>query len=82
MSLEHAPVRFVRLKAVMGLTGLSASSIYDLMALKEFPASVPLSTNRRGWVLAEIESWQKERLEKRDTGAAVRSTRGRPRKVA
>jgi len=47
-------------------TGLSRSTIYELMAVGGFPKPVPLTPRSVGWIEAEIVRWQRERIEARD----------------
>ena len=54
--------RFVRLAAVRQMTGLGRSTIYRLMAARQFPASVQLSSRAVGWRLSDLEQWSRARL--------------------
>jgi prophage regulatory protein len=47
-------------------TGLSRSTIYELMAAGGFPKPVPLTPRSVGWIEADIVRWQRERIEARD----------------
>jgi predicted DNA-binding transcriptional regulator AlpA len=62
--------RVVRIRRLRTLTGLSNSSIYDLIVKDQFPAPIPLSERRVGWVLDEVDA----RIETRicSAGSAVR----------
>ncbi len=53
--------RFLSLRSVKDQTSLSRTSIYRLMALAKFPASVPLG-GRVAWLSAEVEAWCLERV--------------------
>lgn len=53
--------RFLHLRSVISLTSLSRTTIYRLMALAQFPASVPLG-GRVSWVESEIEAWCLEKI--------------------
>jgi prophage regulatory protein len=57
---------FLRRPVVEARTGLSRSSIYDLIATGEFPKPVPLGRRTVGWLESEIADWQKQRIAKRD----------------
>ena len=48
---------FLRLKAVMAKTGLSRSSLYEMIAEGRFPRQVPLSERRVGWRVSEVQRW-------------------------
>ncbi len=64
---EIIPMRFLRLKEVMSLTGLGRSTIYKFMADDtDFPKSVPLGGRAVAWVESEIEEWMESRLSMRD----------------
>ncbi|WP_035976842.1 AlpA family transcriptional regulator [Bradyrhizobium sp. th.b2] len=54
--------QFWRLPKVQQETGLSRSSIYELMAAKQFPKSFPLTERCVAWVSAEVEQWKADRL--------------------
>jgi prophage regulatory protein len=59
----QASYRILNLKAVIELTGLSRSTIYDLMSVKSprhdasFPKRIQLTTNRVGWIEQEVQEW-------------------------
>jgi prophage regulatory protein len=66
--------RFVRIKEVVKLTGLSRTSIWRLSRRGGFPRAVMLSGadgKIRAWVLAEIVAWMRSRVAERDAGAAA-----------
>jgi prophage regulatory protein len=62
---EHGQV-FLRRRAVEARTGLSRSSIYDLIAAGRFPKPVPLGRRTVAWIEAEVTDWQKHRVIERD----------------
>lgn len=59
-------MKILRLTDVIDLTGLGRSSIYKLMAVGDFPLSVPLFNRSVGWVEQEVLDWIKKRIERRD----------------
>lgn len=59
-------MRIIRLKEVMTMTGLSRSTLYNLLAEEKFPKSVSLGDRARGFVLSEVEDWIRERIAERD----------------
>lgn len=65
-----AAQRLMRIREVIQKTGLSKSSIYDLMAQGHFPKTIRLSPNANGRCVAflesEIESWIAERIAARN----------------
>lgn len=59
--------RFLRRPEVCKLTGLSVSSLYDMMSKGDFPKNVPISKRLVVWSEREVQSWIAARLEGRDT---------------
>lgn len=57
---------FIRLREVKARTSMSKSTIYALAKRDEFPKPVKLGEQASAWVLEEVESWQRERIERRD----------------
>ena len=49
--------RHLRRPAVQEMTGLSRSTIYDLMAKKLFPRPIKLTGKAVGWSEAKIQDW-------------------------
>jgi len=43
------------------LTGLSVVTIWRRMKAGDFPLSVQLTPNKKGWFLDEIETWMESR---------------------
>ena len=62
------PIRFIRIRDVMGLTGISKSHIYHLSATSDFPKRVSLvpGGSAVGWVESEILGWVDQRIKARD----------------
>lgn len=58
-------MKILRLKAVMGMTGLARSTIYKYMSAGQFPKQTKLGLRCVGWLCAEVEAWITERLEAR-----------------
>lgn len=57
--------RFLRLREVLNLTGLSRSQTYRLEAAKKFPQRVKLGDSpgtASAWLDTEIAEWQAERV--------------------
>lgn len=55
-------VSFLRLPEVKAVTGLSKTSIYELIREKNFPAPVRLRPRAVAWVKSEIRQWAVERV--------------------
>lgn len=54
--------RFVRLKEVCSLTGLSRSTIYKMTNAGTFPSSVKLGARMTAWLQSEIKIWLETRM--------------------
>jgi prophage regulatory protein len=54
-------MRFLRIRQVMQLTGLSRMTIYRLEIAGQFPKRRQLSGNSVAWLESDIESWAKAR---------------------
>lgn len=70
-AIKPSPYRLIRLREVRELTGLSRSTIYELMNSKSkyhdatFPRQVHLTASTSMWVLVEIEAWIASRMAQR-----------------
>jgi prophage regulatory protein len=53
----NRPDRFIRLKSVLTLVGLSKSSIYSMMNAGMFPLPYKLQSRAVAWLESEIQSW-------------------------
>jgi len=58
--------RFIRLREVSNMTGLSKSSIYDYMNAGLFPRSCSLGCRSVAWVESEVEQWIENQIAQRD----------------
>jgi prophage regulatory protein len=56
--------RFLTIREVGKITGLSRSSIYLKIQLKEFPGGYPIGLRSVRWLSSEIEDWMNERLKR------------------
>jgi len=52
---------FLRMPAVVRLTGLGRSTIYRLMAESKFPRSVRLGDRAVAWRQSDVDRWSEER---------------------
>ena len=68
-------VIFLRLPKVKAVTGLSKSSLYELVRANSFPAPVHLGARTVAWVASEVKQWAAERIVSSRTPAS--SARGR-----
>ncbi len=64
---NKTPVRFIRKKELLHLTGLSSSSTYDLIARGLHPKQIKLSEKSVGWLLSDVLEWQANRLAANDS---------------
>jgi prophage regulatory protein len=56
------PIRILRRRDVERRTGLSRSAIYQAMAERRFPKSIPLGPHSVGWIEDEVDGWINERI--------------------
>lgn len=52
---------FLRMRSVMTITGLGRSTIYRLIASKQFPCPVRLSAHAVAWRTTDIDAWSETR---------------------
>lgn len=66
-SSHHSPaageiaVVFLRLRAVIRVTGLSRSTLYRLIAVAQFPRPVRLGPRAVAWRRTDVEAWSDAR---------------------
>ena len=60
------PPAILRRPDVQRHIGLSASSLYELIAKGQFPKPVPLGARTVGWLASEISKWVEERAASRE----------------
>jgi prophage regulatory protein len=53
---------FLRLAQVLKETGLSKSTVYDLVKKGDFPSSIRLADKAVGWIDTEVKAWQEDRI--------------------
>lgn len=53
--------RMINKHEVVMITGLSGVTIWRRMKAGDFPLSVQLTPNKKGWFLEEIEEWMESR---------------------
>lgn len=58
---DRTPAFFLRIGAVMRVTGLGRSTIYRLMADEEFPPPVRLTKRVVAWRRTDLEHWSSAR---------------------
>ena len=70
MQETQAKERFLRIDAIIELTGLARSTIYDKTRLHHFPQPVDLGGNKKAWLESEVNKWMQERIEQRNQKTA------------
>lgn len=60
-----APIRFLRLPAVIERTGLSRTTIYRLEMEGKFPRRLKTSQSSSAWVESEVQQWAESLLASR-----------------
>ena len=60
---DAVPVRILRLSMVLDRTGLSRSTLYELMEDGSFPRPVRLGARAVGWIEAEVDEWIRRRVD-------------------
>jgi prophage regulatory protein len=55
-------VIFLRLPKVKAVTGLSKSSLYEMIRANNFPAPVQIGPRTVAWVSSEVRQWAAERI--------------------
>ncbi|WP_273854901.1 helix-turn-helix transcriptional regulator [Serratia liquefaciens] len=63
--------RFIRLPEVLYTTGLSRSTVYEMMTRKQFPAQISLGGKNVAWLASEVDQWMDERIANRHQGATA-----------
>lgn len=56
-SSDGQPAVFIRMAAVVRMTGLGRSTIYRLMAEDKFPSPVRLAKRAVAWRRVDLEQW-------------------------
>lgn len=66
--ITQTPNRFIRIKEVISLTGLSKSYIYQLAKTNHFPKQINLIDGGTSvaWLESEIKEWLESRVKSRD----------------
>lgn len=62
-------LRFIRVREASKKTGLSKSSLYDLMARGEFPKVIRLGGRSVALIESEVDAWMAERIAARNAAA-------------
>ena len=68
-------LRILRAAEVEARTGLGDAQRAKLERAGDFPARVPLFERRVGWIEAEVETWIRGRMERRQQAAVASALR-------
>jgi len=60
--------QIIRLSQVKAMTGLSRSTIYRFMSIKQFPKQIKMGPKSSGWLIDEVDAWIQEQIQIRDNG--------------
>ena len=63
---KEVVMRIIRLKDVLGNTGLKRSTLYKYITEGTFPKPISLGDRAVGWVESEIHEWILARIAQRD----------------
>ena len=55
--------KFLRMPAVLERTGLSRSTVYDMMDRGEFPRPVKIGVRAIAWPIERVDQWMAEKAE-------------------
>ena len=55
-------IRFLRMRDVMAVTGLSRPSVYRFIKKGDFPQPVKLGELTSAWIESEIQEWCKKKI--------------------
>lgn len=58
--------RIIRRDEMQAVTGYCIDHIYALIRKEEFPKPIPLGARAVGWLSADINKWQQQRIAARD----------------
>lgn len=67
---RHLGQRVLSLAEVCVKTGLSRSTIYELINSGDFPAPIKLTARRSAWLLSEVDAWLDAKLAERDAASS------------
>jgi prophage regulatory protein len=66
-------MQLLRIHEVTKLTGLSRSSVYKQIKLRNFPSGVKITDRSTAWPSIEVETWIADRIEARPSISAHRN---------
>ena len=75
--MDQITFRYIDLKEVSHLTGLTKTPLYARIKSGDFPASIPLARNCVRWRSDEVAAWMERQSENRHAGKEDRSGKAR-----
>lgn len=72
---KTSTLQILRRKQVEEIVGLSRTTIYNLIAQKQFPAPFPLGERSVGWRKSDVEEWVLQQSTRTWPRARPRATR-------
>lgn len=54
-NFTQAEIRFIRLKEVLAICGMSRTSLYEAIKEKKFPAPIRLYGRSTAWIKSEVQ---------------------------
>lgn len=57
------PIRMLRLRQVIDVTGLGKTKIYELQAEGNFPMRVKITSHSVAWIEEEVQAWLAARVQ-------------------
>ena len=71
--MHHTGVimRIIKIKEVLKITGLGRSTMYQLIAISQFPKPIRLGPRAVGWLESEVHQWIAEKINKRNSSLDI-----------
>lgn len=57
-------IRFIRLKEVLAICGMSRTSVYEAIKERKFPAPIRLYGRSTAWIKSEVQQWAQNCIRK------------------
>lgn len=58
--MTDSPDRFLRLKAVLGRTGLTRTTLYRMVQAGKFPRQIRIGIRCSGWRESAVDDWARD----------------------
>jgi prophage regulatory protein len=63
------PIKLLKLRQVIVITGLARSTVYRYCAENSFPKPIRLGERNIAWVEAEVQEWIEQKIHQRDAAS-------------